>query len=192
MYSDTGIRISTVAVGDSNNDGEFEIVAGVELPWDDFPPKGAVFQYKWKIDGVGRAIIQSGDHRAFAIGIGDGNNASKNGVIVGNDRSEFYIFEWDGLHWASTVVQTGNSANRAIHVIPGEGIITTSLYDGTNLYTWDGFAWIMVPIEKNILYAGDSALGDADNDGVWDVIVAGADLEYGGGLYMSSPSLQVP
>ena len=196
-----------IAIGDIDNDGIKEIVAG----YTDTPtltPNSFII-YKWVGNGytqICKTSIPSGEAGEISIGIGDVNNDGDSEIVVlnaspsdQNPNGKIRIHKYNGSTcqtlWSDTLTEgfrqiaIGNlDADPAQEIVIGN-----SFYDRT-IYVYDyqgGTNWSKVTVESVAEGCFDIKIADVDNDGQ-NEIVAGLGVgspysvriyEYNAGTY---------
>jgi hypothetical protein len=174
--SDTPVLVNSVTIGDSNNDGQNEVVVGLSAT------NNELRMYENKTGGWRETNISDVPNSIMSIAVGDANNDGYNDVIIGT----FYITVTNELRMYSNVsggwVETNISdfsvgvnsvaigdANR-----DGQNEVVVGLDSTTNevrMYKNETGTWVETNISDEPSDAYSVAIGDANNDGKNEVVI---------------------
>ncbi len=174
----------SVAVGDANNDGDNEVVAGLGGI---SPLENETRLYKW--DGL--TWIQenitntSNECRVVAIGdaIGDGENEVITGGAGFENETRAYKWNISALTWDEYIIDdpptqivslaTGDGDNDGRSEVFAANAIRASAFEWNNITSnWDEDVIVDAPPGSN---TRKIVLGDADNDGKNEVVISFSD-----------------
>jgi flagellin-like protein len=177
--SDEPNGVFSVAVGDANNDGKNEVVIGMDSTTNE------VRMYENKTGKWIETNISDVSTQVLYVAVGDANNDGKNEVVIGilsePTINELRMYENKTGKWVETnISDTPNDVNSiAIGDANNDGKNETvvGIYSGptTNevrMYENKTGGWIETNISDTPASVYSVAIGDANNDGLNDVVIA--------------------
>jgi hypothetical protein len=171
---DTTSSVTSVVIGDADNDGTNEVLVGL------WSPNSEVRMYK-KTGGVwSENIIISVSESVYSLAIGDCDNDAKNEVVIGmlSTTDEVRAYEYSGGIWVEDIIADTPSHVYSLAVGDGDGdgkndviIGLANSLNEVRSYTKSGGVWI-----ENVVYdvpanVRSVDVGDADNDGKPEVVI---------------------
>ena len=171
-------EFNSLAIGDADNDGLNEIVAG-------YSGSGIneLRIYNWINDKWSETNITDG-LSLYKVIIGDVDNDGLNEIVVGLNGIHDYelkIYNWSESSWSQRDVEpaayTGNIGTLAIGDADNDGLNEIVVgYSGPvdkelKIYNWSSKSWSETDVNTNIDLIKSLTIGDADNDGLNEIVV---------------------
>jgi len=182
---------SAIVIGDANNDGKNDLVVEDNLPPVFTAASNSTRMYENKSGGWIQTIIKNSMNPAQALSVGDANNDGKNDVVVGFDMDVFNpmpnnlrmytnasggwqetnISDTGVMIWSTQIGDGDNDNKNEVFV----GLTDTDSNWKLRMYKNTTGKWVETNI-SNISNTANGvnsiAIGDANNDGKNDVVVA--------------------
>ncbi len=165
-----------VQAGDGDNDGDNEVYASVVIG-----PLLGLNQYRW--NGATWDFVSMGHGGEWGVDLGDGDNDGLEEVYAAfqyfpNPEYELHKFDWDGISWVSTRVNSGLDYH-ALGLAVGDGnndgeneVYTTTYSGGIYQYKWINDSWQRTLVYDEGHELTRVAVGDGDNNGTTEIYVA--------------------
>ena len=188
--SDTG-TVDVVAVGDVDDDGEKDVVITMDSG------DNKTRMYKNMSGGWVETNISSPSGNTYSMAVGDANSDGKNEVIVGTSNT-FSVFENISGNWSRVLYKILNAWPLSLSVGDadnnGQNDVVVGLASPipgnheVQMYTNTSGTWVGTDIMYQFSDVQGNAIGDANNDGKNEVVIAMRATDNETRMYSYSPT----
>ncbi len=170
----SGGGVEQIAVGDADNDGKNETVIYITTT-------NGIKMYKNVSGGWNETNITNPATSSMSLAIGDANNDGSNEIVIGmtSFANEVRMYKYSGGTWVETNITDKPTGTRAIiGDVDNDGqrevvTYTSGFAKPLRMYEYSEGSWIETNISNFGVndYCGGMTIGDANNDGLSDLVV---------------------
>ena len=172
-------RASIKDVGDADNDGKLEVLVDFNVDPVYANTLAELRLYEFESGTWGFQVLVGGTSGSYGGAIGDADGDGENEVVVtGYNLHQILLLEHVSGSFVQTSIDATSEATAIASIGDAMNLGTPQVYIGTHTrgdifsYQWSGSTWIKNAVEESTGYIALPFNGDADNDGINDLIVS--------------------